>query len=63
MVEPRFDEVIEVIEIPDPAGMGTDNTRFGGLDNKTLFITEGFQRLIWKVPVSIAGLPIPYPAV
>ena len=32
------------------------------LDNKTLFITEGFQRVIDKVAVSIAGLPIPISA-
>ena len=62
VVEPRLGEVIEVIDIPDPAGLGSDNARFGGPDNKTLFITEGFQRVIWKVPVSIAGLAIPYSA-
>jgi gluconolactonase len=60
VVEPRLGEIIEVIEIPDAAGTGTDNARFGGPDNKTLFITEGFQRVIYKVAVSIAGLPIPY---
>lgn len=59
---PRSGQVIEVIDIPDPAGTGTDNARFGGPDNKTLFITEGFQRVIYKVPVAIAGLPIPISA-
>ncbi len=60
VVEPRVGEIIEVIDIPDPAGLGSDNARFGGPDNKTLFITEANQREIYKVPVAIAGLPIPY---
>ena len=62
VVEPRLGEVIEVIDIPDPAGTGSDNARFDGPDNKTLFITEGFQCVIYKVAVAIAGLPIPISA-
>ncbi|MDD3169247.1 MAG: SMP-30/gluconolactonase/LRE family protein [Eubacteriales bacterium] len=60
VVEPKLGEVIEVINIPDPDGLGTDNARFGGPDNKTLFVTEGMQRVIYKIDVAYEGLPIPY---
>lgn len=60
VVEPKLGEIIEVIDFPDPAATGTDNARFGGPDNKTLFVTEGFKRIIYKVPVAIPGLAIPY---
>ena len=61
VVEPSKGEIIEVIEVPDPQGIGTDNARFGGPDNKTLYITEGWMRVIYKVDVAIPGLPIPTP--
>ncbi len=60
VVEPNLGEIIEVIQIPDPKATGTDNARFGGPDNKTLFFTEGFQSNIFKVAVAFEGLPIPY---
>ncbi len=59
VVEPNQGEIIDVIESPIPGATGTDNARFGGPDNKTLFITEGFQHYIFKVRVKNAGLPIP----
>jgi sugar lactone lactonase YvrE len=63
VLEPNQGDIIDVIESPDPGATGTDNARFGGPDNKTLYITEGFKRLIFKVRVVNAGLPIPPPPV
>ncbi len=59
VVEPKMGEIIDLIQIPDPEGIGTDNARFGGPDNKTLYITEGWKNVIYKVRVAIPGLPIP----
>ncbi|MBN1106708.1 MAG: SMP-30/gluconolactonase/LRE family protein [Deltaproteobacteria bacterium] len=61
VLEPLKGEIIEVIEVPDPGGIGTDNARFGGPENKTLYITEGWKRVIYKVDVAIPGLAIPPP--
>ena len=59
VVEPKMGEIIDLIQIPDPDGIGTDNAKFGGEDNKTLYITEGWKNVIYKVRVAIPGLPIP----
>ena len=59
VVEPVRGDIIEVIEFP---GLGTDNARFGGPENKTLFVTDGIEKVIWKVEVAIPGMPIPQPA-
>jgi sugar lactone lactonase YvrE len=59
VVEPQMGEIIETIQIPDPEGIGPDNACFGGEDNKTLYITEGWKKEIYQVRVSIPGLPIP----
>jgi gluconolactonase len=61
VLEPKQADIIDVIESPDPEATGTDNARFGGPDNKTLYITEGFKRCIYKVRVINAGMPIPPP--
>jgi gluconolactonase len=59
VVEPQMGDIIETIQIPDPEGIGPDNAGFGGPDNKTLYITEGWKKVIYKVKVTIPGLPIP----
>ena len=58
VVEPIRGDIIETIEFP---GLGTDNARFGGPENKTLFVTDGLEKVIWKVEVAIPGMPIPQP--
>ena len=60
VVEGQKGEVLEQWVVPfAEKAYGTDNCRFGGKDNKTLFITEGWERYIFKVECNIPGLPIP----
>ena len=57
IVEPKFGEIVDIIEIPDPKAIATDKVCFGGPDNKILFISVGGEvNEIWKVRISIPGL-------
>jgi len=49
-------KILDFIAVPE--GTGTTYATFGGPDNKTLYITESWKNIIYKVRLETAGQPL-----
>ena len=51
-------KLIGAIKLPAGEGTFTTNVTFGGLDRKTLYITEADKNVIYKVAMKVRGLKL-----